>query len=133
MKWAFSRIQHPKGTLHLYPVSFSPVVMRFVGMTALFDLMRDSTLFQRQCQMMFPEAFSSPPVPNVAQTNAAYQGWNGHANRLFFATGLRESARASHHNLFRANGLVSTRRSLARRNRLCRQHHRPQHREPAHI
>jgi hypothetical protein len=42
--------------------------------------------------MMFPEAFSSPPVPDVAKTNEAYGGFYGKADRLFYATGLRKLA-----------------------------------------
>lgn len=38
---------------------------------------------------MFPEAFHSPPVPNVGATNAHYAGWNVKVDRLFFANGLR--------------------------------------------
>ncbi|TFY55378.1 hypothetical protein EVG20_g9336 [Dentipellis fragilis] len=45
---------------------------------------------ERQCEMMFPEAFSSPAVPNVGQTNKAYGGWSAHADRLFYANGLRD-------------------------------------------
>ncbi|TFY82703.1 hypothetical protein EWM64_g1305 [Hericium alpestre] len=45
---------------------------------------------ERQCVMMFPEAFSSAPVPNVGKTNKAYGGWNAQAKRLFFANGQRD-------------------------------------------
>ncbi|KAA1477306.1 hypothetical protein DENSPDRAFT_933642 [Dentipellis sp. KUC8613] len=45
---------------------------------------------ERQCEMMFPEAFSSPAVPNVGKTNKAYGGWSAHAERLFYANGLRD-------------------------------------------
>ncbi|KAA1473364.1 peptidase S28 [Dentipellis sp. KUC8613] len=45
---------------------------------------------ERQCEMMFPEAFSSPPVPNVDKTNTAYGGWNAHADRLFYANAIRD-------------------------------------------
>ncbi|TFY82708.1 hypothetical protein EWM64_g1304 [Hericium alpestre] len=45
---------------------------------------------ERQCVMMFPEAFSSPPVPDVGKTNNAYGGWNAQAERLFYATGQRD-------------------------------------------
>ncbi|OBZ70209.1 putative serine protease K12H4.7 [Grifola frondosa] len=47
---------------------------------------------ERQCVYMFPETFSLShlPVPNVAKTNQAYDGWNVHATRLFFANGHRD-------------------------------------------
>ncbi|KAI0309843.1 peptidase S28 [Amylostereum chailletii] len=45
---------------------------------------------QRQCQLMFPEAFPDPPVANVDATNTAYGGWNMNVDRLFFATGERD-------------------------------------------
>ncbi|KAI0065739.1 peptidase S28, partial [Artomyces pyxidatus] len=45
---------------------------------------------ERQCQMMFPAAFSSPPTPNVQKTNAAYDGWNLQVKRMFFANGKRD-------------------------------------------
>jgi hypothetical protein len=41
---------------------------------------------QRQCEWMFPAAFSSPPVPPVQNTNKAYGGWDMSVPRLFFAT-----------------------------------------------
>lgn len=45
---------------------------------------------QRQCANMFPQAFSSPPQPTTAKTNAKYDGWNVDIPRLFFANGLRD-------------------------------------------
>ncbi|KAL5529968.1 hypothetical protein ACEPAF_6225 [Sanghuangporus sanghuang] len=45
---------------------------------------------ERQCTYWFPEAFSSPPTPNVAATNEAYGGWDLTADRLFFANGKRD-------------------------------------------
>ncbi|KZV70719.1 hypothetical protein PENSPDRAFT_578945 [Peniophora sp. CONT] len=44
---------------------------------------------ERQCEWMFPEAFSSPPVPDVEKTNAAYGGWDMKLPRVFFATAHR--------------------------------------------
>ncbi|GLB34087.1 putative MEROPS serine peptidase family S28 [Lyophyllum shimeji] len=44
----------------------------------------------RQCQQMFPAAFSKPPTPEIARTNRVYKGWNVHVNRLFFANGIRD-------------------------------------------
>ncbi|OBZ67049.1 putative serine protease K12H4.7 [Grifola frondosa] len=35
-------------------------------------------------------SLSHLPVPNVAKTNQAYDGWNVHATRLFFANGHRD-------------------------------------------
>lgn len=49
-------------------------------------------LFQRQCTYYFPEAFSTPPTPQVNATNAAYHGWDVQSERLFFGNGLRESS-----------------------------------------
>lgn len=48
---------------------------------------------QRQCTYYFPETFAngSLPVPNVAETNSAFDGWNVHIDRLFFANGKRTS------------------------------------------
>ena len=45
---------------------------------------------QRQCTYWFPEAFKTPPVPNVDATNKAYGGWDLTANRLFCADGKRD-------------------------------------------
>ena len=45
---------------------------------------------QRQCVEMFPEAFSYPPQPTTAETNAMYDGWDVNIPRLFFANGLRD-------------------------------------------
>lgn len=39
---------------------------------------------------MFPEAFSSPPTPDVSISNTVYQGWNVSHPRLFFANGYRD-------------------------------------------
>ncbi|KAI0310241.1 peptidase S28 [Amylostereum chailletii] len=45
---------------------------------------------QRQCQLMFPKAFPTPPVAKVDVTNAAYGGWNISVDRLFFANAQRD-------------------------------------------
>jgi hypothetical protein len=45
---------------------------------------------ERQCQFMYPAAFSKPPVINVGPTNAKYKGWRVRLNRLFFANGQRD-------------------------------------------
>ncbi|EKM56517.1 uncharacterized protein PHACADRAFT_183166 [Phanerochaete carnosa HHB-10118-sp] len=47
---------------------------------------------ERQCAYFFPETFpnGSLPVPNVAQTNVAYDGWGVQVNQLFFANGRRD-------------------------------------------
>ncbi|TFY82702.1 hypothetical protein EWM64_g1303 [Hericium alpestre] len=59
---------------------------------------------ERQCVMMFPEAFSTPPLPNVQKLNEAYDGWNVQAGRIFFANGKRDPWRdatvsADEHNI----------------------------------
>ncbi|THH17760.1 hypothetical protein EW146_g3119 [Bondarzewia mesenterica] len=46
--------------------------------------------FRRQCELMFPAAFSKPPVPDVQKTNEAYDGWNLRVDHLFFANGQRD-------------------------------------------
>ncbi|KAF9818113.1 hypothetical protein IEO21_02955 [Rhodonia placenta] len=45
---------------------------------------------ERQCTYYFPEAFSTPPTPQVNATNAAYHGWDVQSERLFFGNGLRD-------------------------------------------
>ncbi|KAH9858662.1 peptidase S28 [Lenzites betulinus] len=48
---------------------------------------------ERQCTYWFPEAFEHLghlPVPNVAATNKAYNGWFVQENHLFFANGHRD-------------------------------------------
>jgi len=45
---------------------------------------------ERQCPYFFPEAFSSPPVPQVNVTNKDYDGWFVKSDRLFFANGQRD-------------------------------------------
>ncbi|KAI0751119.1 peptidase S28 [Daedaleopsis nitida] len=48
---------------------------------------------ERQCTYMFPEAFAKLghlPVPNVAKTNKAYDGWFVKEKHLFFANGRRD-------------------------------------------
>ncbi|KAH9855013.1 peptidase S28 [Lenzites betulinus] len=48
---------------------------------------------ERMCAYYFPEAFahlSRPPVPNVAATNKAYDGWFVQVDHLFFANGHRD-------------------------------------------
>ncbi|KAF9480682.1 hypothetical protein BDN70DRAFT_856398 [Pholiota conissans] len=49
----------------------------------------------RQCQQMFPQAFTRPPIPNTALTNAKYQGWDVKIKNLFFANGVRDPWRAA--------------------------------------
>lgn len=48
-------------------------------------------LRQRPCSLFFPDTFpeGSSPLPKIAQTNVAYEGWNVHIDRLFFANGQR--------------------------------------------
>jgi len=45
---------------------------------------------ERQCSLMFPQAFPKPPQINVDKTNIKYKGWNVHVNHLFFANGQRD-------------------------------------------
>ncbi|KAF5387993.1 hypothetical protein D9615_000647 [Tricholomella constricta] len=44
----------------------------------------------RQCQQMFPAAFSKPPRVQIQRTNRVYKGWDVKLNRLFFANGIRD-------------------------------------------
>ncbi|RDB19887.1 putative extracellular serine carboxypeptidase [Hypsizygus marmoreus] len=44
----------------------------------------------RQCQQMFPAAFSRPPRVQIERTNRVYKGWDVRLNRLFFANGQRD-------------------------------------------
>ncbi|KAG6854358.1 hypothetical protein C0991_007863 [Blastosporella zonata] len=44
----------------------------------------------RQCQLMFPEAFPTPPTPAIQRTNSVYKGWNVKLDRIFFANGQRD-------------------------------------------
>lgn len=64
-------------------------------------------LRQRQCVLMFPEAFSEPPTPRVNETNRAYDGWFVQADRLFFANGQSGCHRSSVHALRRADRVHS--------------------------
>ncbi|KAK0233820.1 peptidase S28 [Armillaria fumosa] len=55
----------------------------------------DTLYTQRQCVLMFPDAFSVPPEPSVATTNSRYTGWGVQANRLFFANADRDPWRGA--------------------------------------
>ncbi|KII94870.1 hypothetical protein PLICRDRAFT_195043 [Plicaturopsis crispa FD-325 SS-3] len=57
------------------------------GKPALVSRIVQPIYDERQCQQMFPAAFSSPPVPNVEATNAVYHGWDVKVDRLFVANG----------------------------------------------
>lgn len=61
-----------------------------VGVPALVTRLVQPPYDERQCQYMFPAAFKTPPVPNIAATNAAYDGWNVKIDRIFFANGMRD-------------------------------------------
>ncbi|OCH84125.1 peptidase S28 [Obba rivulosa] len=50
---------------------------------------------ERQCTYWFPEAFSTPPVPNVDAVNKDYDGWFVNIDHLFFANGQRDPWRES--------------------------------------
>ncbi|KAH9948740.1 peptidase S28 [Amylocystis lapponica] len=45
---------------------------------------------ERMCTYYFPEQFTSPPTPDAAGTNKAYDGWFVNVDRLFFANGLSD-------------------------------------------
>ncbi|KAI0047352.1 peptidase S28 [Auriscalpium vulgare] len=60
------------------------------GQPTLVSRLDQPSSDERQCQMFFPEAFSTPTVPNVDATNKAYDGWNLHVDRLFIANGQRD-------------------------------------------
>jgi len=60
------------------------------GEPTLVSRLIQPSYWERQCMLMFPEAFSSPPTPRVNETNAAYQGWFVKADRLFFANGEKD-------------------------------------------
>jgi len=44
----------------------------------------------RQCQQMFPAAFTKPPKVQTERTNRVYKGWDVKLNRLFFGNGIRD-------------------------------------------
>ncbi|TFK25968.1 hypothetical protein FA15DRAFT_638482 [Coprinopsis marcescibilis] len=44
----------------------------------------------RQCQLMFPGAFSSTPQPRAAVINQKYKGWNVQVDRVVFIDGARD-------------------------------------------
>lgn len=46
--------------------------------------------YQRQCQLMFPEAFEKPPKVDIKGTNKAYKGWDVRIENIFFANGMRK-------------------------------------------
>ncbi|VDC02130.1 unnamed protein product [Peniophora sp. CBMAI 1063] len=60
------------------------------GQTAIVSRLVQPSADELRCQYMFPEAFSSPPVPNVQQTNSVFGGWNLNVPRLFFGAGSRD-------------------------------------------
>lgn len=60
------------------------------GNPSLVSRLLQPAYMERQCQQMFPEAFSEPPTPNATTTNSIYHGWNVQVDRLFFATGQRD-------------------------------------------
>ncbi|KAH9839119.1 peptidase S28 [Rhodofomes roseus] len=60
------------------------------GVPTIVSRLIQPDYWERQCVLMFPEAFSSPPTPRVNETNAAYQGWFVKSDRLFFANGERD-------------------------------------------
>ncbi|KAG2346899.1 hypothetical protein BDR05DRAFT_928527 [Suillus weaverae] len=60
------------------------------GQPAIVSRILQPSFVERQCVNMFPQAFTSPPEPPTAETNAMYAGWNVNVPRLFFANGLRD-------------------------------------------
>ncbi|KAI0725259.1 peptidase S28 [Fomitopsis betulina] len=50
----------------------------------------NASYWERQCVLMFPEAFSEPPTPRANETNKVYEGWFVQADRLFFANGQND-------------------------------------------
>ena len=81
---------------------------------------------QRQCTYYFPQKFpkGTLPQPNVLKTNLAYDGWNVHIDRLFFANGKRTFSRC----VALTNQLTSlTRGPMALRNYRCRRDDRKEH------
>ncbi|KAG7447549.1 uncharacterized protein BT62DRAFT_891405 [Guyanagaster necrorhizus] len=63
-------------------VTVTPIVTRLVNVETFYD--------QRQCQMLFPEAFPDPPYPDTSNINTLYEGWDVSLDRIFFATGTRD-------------------------------------------
>lgn len=45
---------------------------------------------ERQCTLMFREAFAQPPTPDTLRTNLKYHGWDVKEERLFFANGHQD-------------------------------------------
>ncbi|GJE86471.1 serine carboxypeptidase S28 [Phanerochaete sordida] len=68
-----------------------------VGMPTLVSRLAQPAYDARACSLFFPDTFpaGSSPVPRVAQTNAAYHGWDVHVDRLFFANGKRDPWRGA--------------------------------------
>jgi hypothetical protein len=46
---------------------------------------------KRQCQLMFPKAFSKVPTPRADLVNLLYKGWNVNLDRIIFVNGARTS------------------------------------------
>ncbi|KAH9839143.1 peptidase S28 [Rhodofomes roseus] len=67
------------------PADVPTVVSRLIG----------PGYWERQCMLMFPEAFSAPPTPSANETNQAYGGWFMQADRLFFANGENDPWRGA--------------------------------------
>ncbi|KAJ7596440.1 serine carboxypeptidase S28-domain-containing protein [Mycena floridula] len=65
-----------------------------VGRPAVVTRLVQPSYDTRQCQMMFPAAFKTPPnalmAAGVAKTNAVYRGWDVKLTRLFFANAFRD-------------------------------------------
>jgi hypothetical protein len=82
------------------PIYWPSLVSRLVNppydiVSAMHDVVSTKKMLtdcylQRQCSYFFPEAYAKGQyAPNVAKTNAKYDGWFVHENNLFFANGQR--------------------------------------------
>jgi len=76
------------------------------GPTLVSRLIRPD-YYERQCTLMFREAFSQPPVPDTVRTNAKYHGWSVNETRLFFANGHQDPWREATMSA-ETQGLVGT-------------------------
>lgn len=61
--------------------------------TTLVSSVLGPEYYERQCQLMFPEAFPQPPIPNTNRTNTKYGGWDIEGDRIIFTTGDKDPFR----------------------------------------
>ena len=57
---------------------------------------------QRLCTYLFPEQYSTPPLPNTSYVNTVYGGWNIEADHLILTAGK------SKHSLLIIDGLLKS-------------------------